>query len=186
MAAQVDVLCLHRVDQRLGDPDGECTERSLLHLELHRSEHDLFANLALDVSAADFQRSPVQRTRDGNFEVREGDRLHEVVQRALGERRHRGAGVIHSTEHQHREIAVERVCALHELDARYLGHPVVAEHHDEGLLLQEDERGRAGRTRMHFIAARLEELGERMADRILIVHDEDARDLRSDRSLASV
>ena len=141
--------------------------------ELLRLRRDLLTDEALHLALLDREVALVEHSFRRGRQVGELDRLHEVVHRALRQRLGGRGRVVHGREHHDREVGVDLQREGDELEARHARHAHVGEHQHELLAGEQVERGRAGFAGGHIVAARAEELAQRAADELLVVHHDD-------------
>ena len=174
VTAEEGVLGLLCVHQRAHDLDDDAVEELTLLIEFLGLGGDLFADEPLDLALLDREVALVQHALDRRGEIAELDGLHQIVHRAVRERLRRGRSVVDGGEHHDREVGVDRERGGHEGEAGHAGHAHVGEHEDVPFALECVERRWPGVAGGDVVALGAQELGDRRADELLVVDEEDA------------
>ena len=127
VAAQVGILGLERVDERLGNAHRERSQSVPLRFELGGALRDFLANDSFDTPLVHQQAALVQSSLHGGFDLGHPHRLDEIVHDAEIHRVHGRARVVGAGDHDHRHLRVDLAEATHCFEAVHAGHPHVAE-----------------------------------------------------------
>ena len=174
VAAEVGVLRLQRVHQRLQRGDRDPLLIGLLQPLLRHAQRHLLLEPLIDLLALEGGVPLLQRALDGAAEVAQIDGLDEVVERAALHAECGAGRVVDRGQHEDRHVRLELQDPRHQLDAVDAGEVHVEQHagdllaaeHGEGLLA----RGR----RRDLVALEDQILPHRAPDRLLVVHDQES------------
>src|ERR1700687_1944302 len=175
MTAEIHVLCLHRVDQRLGDAHRHEAQGFLFLFELGGAKRDLFADQHVEATHLDQLESLLERPIDSLLQVSELYRLHQIVGGAGREHFGCRGRIVYCRQHDYREILIPLACQGYDLDAGHPRHPHVTKHQRKGVFLEQQESLVARSRNLDLVAARAQKLAKGEADGFLVVDNENAR-----------
>src|SRR5712691_3136368 len=172
MPSEVEILCFHSVDERLGDAYGHQPQGLLLPLELRSAEGNLFANELVEAALFYQLRALVESAIDSLLQVCELDGLHQVVCRTGRQHLRCGGGIVDGGQHDDRKVLITVSRLWNDLDASHSGHAHITQHEREGFLVQNLERVITGPGDLHLVAAGAEEFAQSEAYGLLVIDDE--------------
>ena len=144
--------------------------------ELHRERQKLggarghfFFQPAVQLAPFKLRLAPLERALDRPAEVGELDGLDEVVHGAALHAQGGARRVVHGSQHEDREVAIDFEGLGHEVDARSPRHADVAQHQGDPVAAQLVQGFLSGRGSVHLELLLGQEFLEGVADRLLVV-----------------
>src|SRR4051812_2228376 len=174
MAAQIDILRLHGIDESLGDADRHQAQGLFLALELGGAQGDFLTNQLVQVSLL-HQRCPLLKsTIHRLLQIGELYGLHHVVGRPRRENFGGRRGIVDRRQHDDGEVFVAGTSFRNDLDPGHSGHADVAEHQRKRLLIENLQSLIAGAGDLDLVAAGAQKFSEREPNGLFVVDDEDS------------
>ena len=128
MTAQIWILGLERVDERLERRGRDSFQAVPLPLQLGGPRGDLFLEPLIELAILEQHLAALQGAMHGAAQIGELDRLGEVVHRTALHAERGAGGVVDGGQHEDRQLRLDFDRLRNEIDAARPGHANVGQH----------------------------------------------------------